>query len=58
MGQNGKIDTLTIISIDDILVKGISYDRSLMNETNNMMGWDSFCRYFKKTWTFEYNPKY
>jgi len=22
------------------------------------MGWDSFWRYFKKTWTVEYNPKY
>ena len=55
MGQNGKIDVLTIIPIDDILVKGISYVRSLMNETNNIMGW---WRYFKKTWIVEYNPKY
>jgi hypothetical protein len=22
------------------------------------MGWDSFWRYFKKTWIVEYNPKY
>ena len=58
MGQNGKIDILTIIPIDDILVKGISYVRSLMNETNNILELDSFWRYFKKTWIGEYNPKY
>ena len=58
MSQNGKIDISTIIPIDDILVKGISYVSSLMNETNNIMGWDSSWRYFKKTWIVEYNPKY
>jgi len=58
MGHNGKIDILTVIPIDEIVVKGIPYVRSLMDERGNVMGWDTFWRYFIKTWTIEYKPTY
>ena len=53
-----KVGLLTIISIDEIATKGISYVRSKMAETvEDKAHWESFWLYFRKTWLRKYNPR-
>ncbi|EGZ15863.1 hypothetical protein PHYSODRAFT_508713 [Phytophthora sojae] len=47
----GKLDTLTVIPEDQITEKGVRYVRSIVDETGAKTKWNTFWKYFLKTWT-------
>ncbi|KUF91609.1 Hematopoietic prostaglandin D synthase [Phytophthora nicotianae] len=53
---SGAIDVLTVIPIDEIAEKGIPSVRSRVDESGHRVKWDTFWRYFKRTWMRTYDP--
>ncbi|EGZ18329.1 hypothetical protein PHYSODRAFT_332150 [Phytophthora sojae] len=47
----GRLDTLTVIPEDQIAEKGVRYVRSIVDETGSKTKWNTFWKYFLKTWT-------
>jgi hypothetical protein len=58
IGDKGYMEILCYIPIEDIIPKGIPYVRSLMHELEMQYPgpYDSFWKYFMKTWMSTYNP--
>jgi hypothetical protein len=59
IGENGYMEILCIIPIDEIISKGIPYVRFMMKdlESKNPGPYDSFWKYFSKTWLNTYDPR-
>jgi hypothetical protein len=57
IGQNGIMNILTVIPVQEILSKGIPYYRSRTNESSCQRELDIFWAYFIKTWLKQYDPK-
>eukprot|EP00644_Phytophthora_capsici_P002883 jgi/Phyca11/129533/e_gw1.85.132.1 len=53
---SGAIDVLTVIPINEITEKGIPFVRSRVDESGHRVKWDTFWRYFKRTWMLTYAP--
>ena len=52
------VSLLTIIPIEEIATKGISYVRSKTAENiEEKVQWETFWTYFRKTWLRKYNPR-
>ena len=58
IGNNGYMEILCIIPIVEIIPKGIPYVRFLMKDLEILSPgpYDSFWKYFTKTWMVTYNP--
>lgn len=54
---SGVIDVLTVIPISEIAEKGIPFVRSRVDESGHRGKWDTFWRYFKRTWMHTYDPE-
>ncbi|KAG2791098.1 hypothetical protein PC129_g11471 [Phytophthora cactorum] len=50
----GVTDVLTVIPIGEITEKGISFVRSRVDESDHRGKWDTFWRYFERTWMRNY----
>jgi hypothetical protein len=57
IGQNGIMNILTVIPVEEILSKGIPYCRSRTIETSYQKELDHFWAYFEKTWLRQYDPR-
>ena len=57
IGDKGYMEILCYIPIEEIIPEGIPYMRSLMHELEiqHPGPYDSFWKYFMKTWTSTYN---
>ena len=58
IGDKGYMEILCYIPIEEIIPEGIPYVRSLMHELEMQHpgSYDSFWKYFMKTWMSTYNP--
>ena len=56
MDENGLINILTVIPVDEIETKGIEYIKSKFNPGIYGKHFDNFWIYFKKTWLGLYDP--
>ncbi|EGZ24028.1 hypothetical protein PHYSODRAFT_325182 [Phytophthora sojae] len=51
------VDTVAnVMSMDEIISKGIPYVRSRIDESGHRVKWSTFWRYFAKTWMRTYGP--
>ena len=57
IGTDGVMNILTVISIEEIMTKGIPYRRCGFDESLRQIQSNAFWNYFISTWMVRYNPK-
>ena len=56
MDENGLINILTVIPVEEIVPKGIPFIRAHFDEGEYSRKFDQFWRYFQDTWINSYDP--